>query len=72
MADYSFTFGHVTWGEDDIANALELNECDVTQEAIDKVRHECEAGRRLESAMIEAGWDVIYSIIDELNLPPRN
>lgn len=72
MADYSFTFGQVTWGEDDIENALDIMERDITQEAIDKVRRECEAGRRLESAMIETGWDVIYSIIDELDLPPRN
>lgn len=60
------TFGKVAWAEEDIDNALELSDVEPTLEFVSEVIARCINKDRIQDAMIEAGWDVIYSIIDEI------
>ena len=64
------TFGEVAWCDEDIQNALDLYDYEATPEMVELVRKACDRG--LEEAMIQAGWNYIYNVIDELDLPPRN
>lgn len=60
------TFGEVAWAEEDIENALELYDVEPTLELVSEVISRCIIKDRIQDAMIESGWDVIYSIIDEI------
>lgn len=57
-------FGEVVWVKEDIMNALELYDMEQTEDLIQEVIAECEDHDRLVEAMIEAGWNVIYDIIE--------
>lgn len=59
-------FGKVEWNEEDIINALDLYGLDITDDLVDEVISKCEDKNRIQEAMIEAGWNVIYSILDDI------
>lgn len=57
-------FGNVGWSEDDLRNALEVNDVEPTDELVSQLRKMCESNS-FEEAMISAGWDIIYSYIND-------
>ena len=59
-------FGLVRWCDDDIAEKLREMDIDPTPAHIAAVRSLCEDGHCLEDTMIEAGWNTIEYLIDEL------
>ena len=59
-------FGVVRWCDDDIAEKLREMDVEPTPTHIAVVRSFCENGHCLEDTMIEAGWNTIEYLIDEL------
>jgi hypothetical protein len=59
-------FAHVCWSDFDIMDALEFKDMDVTPEMVAEIRLRCEKNDNLVRAMIAAGWDTIYNIIDDI------
>lgn len=53
----------VRWCDDDIAEALREYGVEATESNIEEVKMRC---RRIEDRMIESGWDVIESAIQEI------
>ena len=60
-------FGIVRWCDDDIANAIETQGYEPTEENIAKVRNAVDTHHFVDW-MIENGWEYIYQTVDdELN-----
>ena len=62
-------FGTVTWQDEDLENALEDMEIPTTPENLDKLKENLLMWKnvdRLCEAMIEAGWNFIYNLIDDV------
>lgn len=58
------TFCETSWNEDDLRKALEDCEVPVTEKNVAQLRQFCEEGGLIE-AMIQAGWEFMYSILNE-------
>lgn len=56
-------FGKVSWNEDDLRNALDVNDVEPTGERIAQLRKLCEH-HNFTDAMVAAGWDIIYGYIN--------
>jgi len=54
------------WIDTDILSALDLKDIEPTEELISEVIRRCKHRERLQDAIISAGWDCIYDIIDEI------
>lgn len=62
-------FGKVTWIPEDLENALEVQDVKATPENVQKLLEyfdNVKNAERFEEAMIEAGWNFIYSVINEM------
>lgn len=62
-------FGKVTWIPEDLENALEVQDVKATPENVQKLFEyfdNVKNAERFEEAMIEAGWNFIYSVINEM------
>lgn len=62
-------FGKVTWIPEDLENALEVQDVKATPENVQKLLEyfdHVKNAERFEEAMIEAGWNFIYSVINEM------
>ena len=62
-------FGTVTWQDEDLENALEDMEIPTTRENLDKLKENLLMWKnvdRLCEAMIEAGWNFIYNLINDI------
>ena len=55
-------FGQVRWCEEDLINALEVQNYPVTENNIAKLRAACE-GRGFTEFMVQAGWEFMYNTI---------
>lgn len=56
-------FGEVRWCEDDLRNALEVNDVEPTDELVGQLRKLCEH-HSFEDAIVSAGWEIIYGYIN--------
>ena len=59
------TFGNVSWCDSDLENALDLAEVPVTPDNIHELFYEIDEDSLMET-MIQAGWDYIYEVRDDL------
>ena len=59
-------FGETTWSEDDMKNVLDLADIPTTEENLDTLYKAIDEDD-LIYAMVESGWDYLYSIRDELD-----
>lgn len=57
-------FGMVRWCEDDLKNALEVQDYPATENNVAKLRCLCDH-HSFEDRMIERGWDHIYTLIGQ-------
>lgn len=58
-------FGMVAWTDDDIELVLKERNIKPTEELVKRVRQNCEANHRLIDSMIEAGYYVIDSAVED-------
>lgn len=59
-------FGIVRWCDDDIAALLFAKGIDETEDNICAVRVACENNHHFTDAMIEAGWETLEYMVDEV------
>ncbi len=56
-------FGEVRWCDEDVRNALDCCNAEITDSAVEAVREFCQSSHFTER-MIERGWDEMYSFIE--------
>lgn len=64
--DHNQFFARVIWQEEDIRTHLEDKGYEVSDENVNKVLQELDA-RRLVETMIEAGWEIIYEAVQNVD-----
>jgi hypothetical protein len=57
-------FGVVRWCEEDVADAIETQGFEPTEENVKTVMSELNE-MALTAVMIQAGWDYLYSLVNE-------
>ena len=60
----SQSFCRVEWCEADIENALDVNGYDISEENVSQILCALDEEKLVE-AQVEAGWQYIYSLIEE-------
>ena len=58
------TFGRIEWCKEDIENALDMSGHDTDEENVSQILCALDE-EKLIDAQIEAGWQYIYSLIDD-------
>lgn len=56
-------FSEVHWSNENLRNALEVNDVEPTEKLVNQLRRLCESNK-FEETMIGAGWDIIYGYIN--------
>ena len=62
-------FGTVRWCDSDLRSVLIEKDIDATDANVSLLRRELERGHYFKDTMVERGWDVIYSTLDQLFHP---